>query len=156
VEGNGGHLVLAPERTLVETLDLLQDMDEFWCPELEIRRQTQGLRRHPEHAGPAAQSGSGRRGDNSALELTEPRSTARRAPEGRRRRSKAGRFSTEPGARRGAVAGRRISNRTFNSGHEIGVAHLALRSGKEQERVIGNGTVGDHDPLGHGTSRSEE
>jgi hypothetical protein len=71
----------------------------------------------PSTTGPAGQPASGRRGGNGHSCLLALHSTARRAPLGRRRRSKAGRFSTKPGARRGAAAGRRIIKRTSNSGH---------------------------------------
>ena len=56
---------------------------------------------------------------------TDSRSTARRAHTqclrwvpGRRRRSRAGQFSTESGDPRGAVADHRIRKRTSNSGHQ--------------------------------------
>jgi hypothetical protein len=71
----------------------------------------------PSTTGPAGQPASGRRGENGHSCLLALHSTARRAPLGRWRRSKAGRFSTEPGARRGVAAGRRIIKRTSNSGH---------------------------------------
>jgi len=57
-----------------------------------------GPRDRPEPAGPAGQPVSGRRERPDPAGCAEIPFTARRAPEGRRRRNKAGRFSTRPQA----------------------------------------------------------
>jgi hypothetical protein len=74
-----------------------------FCPRDSLNKS--GPRSRSEDAAPAARPVSGRRGCSSGEGAVVFTPTARRAPQGRRRRSKAGRFSTRRQASEGRGRG---------------------------------------------------